>query len=142
MSQSRAHSRHFPIALSVLLAACSDSPQEPPLEECVDNQVTLTATQGAVPTFSWSPSCGMSSMQVFPSSGGASVWVFYGGEQAETNPFRSPINYGHAPSGAFVATGPEPLRAGTEYTVIVYRWIGDPGGGGSIFDAGSATFVR
>ena len=129
------------LAAAAAAAACSGSTQESPLEECPDNQVTLSVSAGTTPTFSWSPSCGISSLDVFPSAGGAAVWVFYGGQQAATNPFRSGIRYGQAPSGALVVTGPVPLTSGTEYRVTVRRWLGDPGGPGSLFEAGTATFT-
>ena len=123
-----------------LLAACSGSPQEVPPEDCPDNQVSLTVSEGLTPRFSWAPRCGMASVNVFPTAGGASLWVLYSGQEAAANPFHSGITYGRAPAGAIEVTGPVPLSRGTEYTVIVYRWIGDPGGSGVLYQAGSATF--
>jgi hypothetical protein len=123
-----------------VLAACSDSPQEVPLEDCRDNQVSVTVSGGVTPTFSWTPRCGMASLDVFPSSGGASLWVLFTGEQAATNPFRSGIVYGQTPQGALEVTGPVPLSAGTEYTVLVYRCAGDASGCDALLQAGAATF--
>jgi hypothetical protein len=128
------------IALMALLTACSDSPQEPALEECPDNQVSLAVSEGPTPTFSWAPQCGMASLDLFPSAGGASLWVLYSGEQAAANPFRSGIVYGHAPPGALEVTGPAPLSAGTDYTVILYRCSGEAGGCGARLQAGVARF--
>lgn len=131
-----------PFALWLLFGACSNSPQEVQLEECPNDQVSVTVGGGSAPSFSWTPRCGMASLQVFPTDGGASLWVLYSGEQAVTNPFRSGIVYGQAPAGALEVTGPVPLSAGTEYTVLVYRWIGEPGGPGILSEAGAATFQR
>ena len=128
------------LTLLALLAACSDAPQEVALEECPDNQVSVVVSGGTTPTFSWTPQCGMASLDVFPSAGGSSLWVLYSGERSADNPFRSGIQYGHAPSGAVEVTGPVPLSAGTEYTVILYRCIGDPSGCGVRLQAGFARF--
>jgi hypothetical protein len=128
------------IVLVTVLAGCSDSPQEAPLEECPDNEVIVTVSGGVTPTFSWTPRCGMASLDVFPSNGGASVWVLFSGEQAGTNPFRSGIVYGQAPPSALEVTGPMPLSAGTEYTVLIYRCAGDASGCDALLQAGAATF--
>src|SRR5919112_4843126 len=129
------------IALMAMVAACSDSPQEVPLEECPDNQVSVTVSEGVTPTISWTPRCGMASLDLFPSAGGASLWVLYSGEQAAANPFHSGIVYGHRPPGALEVTGPAPLSAGTEETVIVYRCFGDASGCGTRIQAGLSTVL-
>ena len=134
---SRSHTQL--VVLSALLGACGDSPHEVSLEECPNDEVTVTVSAASPPQFSWSPRCGMASLQVYPSAGGPSVWVLYSGGQAATNPFRSGIVYGHAPVGALEVTGPAPLSRGIEYRVLVYRWIGD-GLGGNLFVAGAGSF--
>jgi hypothetical protein len=132
--------RTLSIAMMTVLAGCSDSPQEAPLEECPDNEVVVTVSGGVTPTFSWTPRCGMASLYVFPSAGGASLWVLFSSEQAATNPFRSGIVYGQAPPSALEVTGPVPLSAGTEYTVLIYRCAGDASGCDALLQAGTATF--
>lgn len=128
------------LVLALLLWSCSDSPQAVPLEDCPENQVSVTVSPGSVPTFTWAPSCGIASLDVFPAAGGSSLWVLYSGEQAAENPFRSGIRYGHAPSGALQVTGPAPLVSGTDYTILVYRYLSDSGALGILHQAGSATF--
>jgi hypothetical protein len=127
------------LSLCLLVGSCSDSPQAP-AEECPDNQVTLTVSSGSVPIFSWEPACGIASLDVFPAVGGASTWVLYAGQRAAENPFRSGIRYGRAPAGALEVTGPSPLASGTEYTIVIYRLLGETGGPSSLLSAGSATF--
>jgi hypothetical protein len=105
----------------MLLASCSNGMQDVPLEECPGDQVSVAVSGGVSPTISWTPSCGISSLDVFPTAGGASLWVLYSGAQAPENPFRSGIRYGRPPAGALEVTGPMPLVVGTEYTVAVYR---------------------
>jgi hypothetical protein len=126
--------------LCLLLASCSDSPLEP-VEECPDNQVSVTVGQGVTPTFTWAPACGIASLNVFPAAGGPSLWVLYSGPHAADNPFRSGIRYGRAPAGALEVTRPSPLISGTEYTILVYRYLSEGSGGpGALLSAGSATF--
>jgi hypothetical protein len=81
----------------------------------------------------------MSSIMMFPAAGPAAIWVVYGGASAASNPLRSGIRYGQAPSGTFEATPEAALQVGTEYQVLVYRWLGESGMGGP-FQRGSATF--
>jgi hypothetical protein len=93
--------------LCLLLASCSDSPLEP-VEECPENQVSVTASPGVTPTFTWAPACGIASLNVLPTAGGPS---------------------------------PSPLISGTEYTILVYRYLSEGSGGpGAPLSAGSATF--
>ena len=100
-------------------------------------------SQDPLPVFTWTPACGMASLQVFPTDGGPSTWVLYTGSNAEQNPLRSGVRYGVAPPETIEPTPATGLAAGTNYAVLVYRWIGEPGGNlGSIFERGSATFQR
>jgi hypothetical protein len=127
-----------PFALAVLVASCSNGVQDVPLEVCPGDQVSVTVSGGLSPTISWAPSCGISSLMVYPTAGGSALWVLYSGQQAAENPFRSGIRYGQAPAGALEVTGPVLLAAGTSYTVIVYRT--EAGDGGARLQAGVATF--
>jgi hypothetical protein len=122
------------LAFMVLLASCSSGLQDVPFEECPGDEVSVTVSGGLSPTFSWAPGCGMTSLDVFPSAGGSSLWVLYSGGQAVENPFRSGIRYGDAPAGALEVTGPVRLAVGTEYTVVLYRSVG------ARVQAGVATF--
>ena len=129
------HLRAAFVGLIALLGSCSSGPSDVPLEACPGDTVSLTVSMGLAPTISWTPACGMSSLDVFPAAGGSSLWVLYSGAHAAENPFRSGIAYGHAPPGALEVTGPLPLAAGTEYRVAVYRYID-----GTRLQAGVASF--
>jgi hypothetical protein len=134
---SRFH--RLPLLLAMSLG-CSEA-SAPPVEACADDQeVTIQVGPGTRPAFAWTPACGMSSIMVFPAAGPAAVWVVYGGASAASNPLRSGIRYGQAPPGTFEATPEAALQVSTEYQVLVYRWLGEPGAGGGPFQRGSATF--
>lgn len=61
--------------------------------------------------------------------------------RAAENSLPSGIRYGRLPQGEFVATEPSPLIHGRLYHVVVFRWIGAPGGPGSLVARESAVFV-
>jgi hypothetical protein len=113
----------------------------PPVESRADVQaVTVQVSAGTRPTFTWTPACGMASTMVFAPAGVPLAWVVYGGIVAASNPFRSGMRYGQPPPGTFVAKPPAALHAGVDYQVVIYRWIGEPGGEGQPIQFGSATF--
>jgi hypothetical protein len=127
--------------LAALILACSDEPTA--IIPCTDDQqVEVVVSGDPIPVFSWIPACGMASLQVFQGTGtGPSSWVLYTGANAEQNPLRSGIRYGEPPPEAVEFTPAAELESGTEYRVVVYRWVGEgPGGPGSIFERGSTTF--
>jgi hypothetical protein len=131
--------------LPALTLACSDGVEPTPIVPCTDEQeVEIVVSGHRTPVFTWAPACGMASLQVFPTTGtGGSSWVLYTGPNAHQNPLRSGIRYGDAPPEAFEAAPPSDLESGREYEVIVFRWVGEgPGGPGSLFPRGSATFQR
>jgi hypothetical protein len=132
------------IMAATSLIACSDGFHPAAAEPCTDEQeVAVAVSQDPLPVFTWTPACGMASLQVFPTDGGPSTWVLYTGSNAEQNPLRSGVRYGVAPPETIEPAPATGLTAGTNYTVLVYRWIGEPGGElGSIFVRGSATFDR
>jgi hypothetical protein len=111
------------LVVAALLLSCSGGMQEVPLEDCPGDQVDVTVSAGLSPTISWTPACGIGSLDLFPTAGGSSLWVLYTGDQALQNPCHSGIRYGQAPAGALEVTGPVPLTAGTQYTVALYRLI-------------------
>ena len=97
------------------------------------------------PVFTWSPACGMAALQVFATTGsGSSGWSLFTGARAAENPLRSGIRYGEAPPEALEPGPATDLVPGTEYTVVVSRWLdfNEPGEGGSLLPQGSATFQR
>ena len=124
------------------LVACADGLGFEPIVTCSDSQaVTLRVEAGVTPRFTWQPACGMASLQVFPDTGITGAWVLYSGTYAAENPLPSGIRYGQVPPKGIAPSAPRPLVHGLSYHVTVYRWIGQPGGPGSLFERGSAAFT-
>ena len=137
-----ATSRRLPhLVLCMLVAAstaCSDDTEpNAPLDCEFDQEVFVNVEQGVFTRFTWTPGCGMASIQVVGSGGG---WVLYSGEDAAENPIGPGVTYGVPPEGTLEPSPATPLESGAEYVVTVYRWIGEPGGPGSLFPQGSAYF--
>jgi hypothetical protein len=132
------------LSILVLSLACSDGIGPTPTEPCADDQeVVVSVSADQVPVFTWTPACGMASLQVFPSTGAPeSGWVLYTGNRAAENPLRSGIRYGERPPEAIEPAPATALTPGTEYTAVVYRWVGESGGPGGLFPRGSVTFQR
>jgi len=130
--------KRFGIAL--LLASCSHSAFEP-IVACTDQQqVTVLVSSGTSPRFTWDPSCGMASVQVWATESSSDGWVLYSGSYASENPLPSGLRYGEVPPKGLQPADPSPLRRGIEYRVAVYRWLGEPGGPGGLFERGNTTF--
>ena len=122
--------------------ACSDSLGFDPMVTCSDSQTVIVRVETTgTPRFAWQPTCGMASLQVLSDTGSAGGWVVYSGSQAAENPLPSGIRYGQLPPGAVAPGGASPLVRGVPYHVVVFRWIGAPGGPGSLFERGSASFM-
>ncbi len=130
--------------LAALTLACSDGVEPTPIVPCADDQeVEVLVSADQTPVFTWSPACGMASLQVFPTMGDPTAgWVLYTGSRAPENPLRSGVRYGEAPPEALEPGPATALVPDTEYTVVVYRWLGESGGPGSLFLQGAATFHR
>jgi|SRR5689334_16632552 hypothetical protein len=123
-----------------LCGGCAES-TTPTAEPCADDQeVTVQVGPGTQPAFTWSPACAMTSILVFPVDSPPAVWVVYGGSRAASNPLHSGLRYGQAPTGTFEATPAAALQVGTEYEVLLNRWIGDSVGGGP-FQRGYVRFT-
>jgi hypothetical protein len=124
-------------ALTVVVAAsiaCSSTSSS--LPDCT-GAVTITATAGTTPRFSWTPACQVEGLIVAFPGPGAIVWNVESASQ--TNTIGPGVRYGVAPAGATVVTAPAALVAGTSYAVTLFRF--DDGHGGSIQSAGGLTFV-
>ena len=140
MTEPRLNHLFAKSAVALLLLSCSDSAFEP-IVDCTDEQeVTVLVSGGTTPRFTWDPSCGMASVQVWATGTSSDGWVLYSGSYASDNPLPSGLRYGEVPPKGLAPADPTPLRRGNEYQVAVYRWIGDPGGPGSLFERGHAIF--
>ena len=123
-----------------MLLSCADSAFEP-IVDCTDEQqVTVSVSAGTTPRFTWTPTCGMASVRVWAVATASDGWVLYSGSYAPENPLPSGLRYGEVPPKGLQPATPSPLRPGVEYRVGVYRWIGERGGPGSLFERGVATF--
>ena len=128
------------LGVALLRLSCSNSAFEP-IVACTDQQeVTVLVSGGTSPRFTWDPSCGMASVQVWATETSSDGWVLYSGSYAAENPLPSGLRYGEVPPKGLQPAEPAPLRRDVEYRVAVYRWIGEPGGPGGLFERGIATF--
>jgi hypothetical protein len=128
----------FAILLS--FSSCSDSTFEP-IVACTDDQeVAVYVSAGTTPRFTWQPTCGMASVQVWATETSSDGWVLYSGGHAAENPLPSGLRYGEVPPKGLEPTSETPLSRGIDYRVAVYRWIGEAGGPGGLFERGIATF--
>ena len=135
-------------ALLVLLGVgsrCSGGTGFDPVVACNDTQTVAVHVEFAsfpAPRFTWTPACGMAWLSVWPDTGLA-VWQVSSGTHAAENPLRSGITYGQLPPDGVDKTvgGVQPLIRGAHYQVVVYRWVGQIGGGGSSFSRGQADFT-
>jgi hypothetical protein len=123
-------------------SGCASNSGFEPIVACADTQsVQVHVTTGDAIRFTWAPGCGMSSIQVWADTGMSAAWVVYSGSHAAENPLPSGIVYGQLPPEGVAPGGAHPLAHGRTYHVTVYRWVGPPGGPGSIFQRGSAGFT-
>lgn len=132
------------VLLGAGLCACSGGFEPTAAEPCAfDQEVAVEVGSGPAPLITWTPACGMASLEILPVTGSpTSGWLLFTGPRAPENPLRSGIVYGQTPPEA-IAPGPATaLAAGTEYQVVISRWVGDSSGLGSLIPAGGATFSR
>ena|SRR2546425_375380 len=130
------------IGLAGVFTTCSEHGAFDPIVACSDSQsVTIHVSAGLKPLFNWTPSCGMSSLQVLPDTGGNWVWALFSGTHSAENPLPSGIRYGVVPPKGIGALEAAPLVRGMHYRVVVYRWVADSGAAGSLLDRGNAVFT-
>jgi hypothetical protein len=129
------------VALAVTSLRCSDSPSQPPLEPCPGDTVTLQASAGLTPLFTWLPTCGVAFLEVYPEPGGAALWTIYAESgSGPRNPIPTGIRYGTTPLNARTVAGPQPLQLGTAYRVRVSRLVCDQGELCTLQAAGDVLF--
>ena len=106
-------SSRLPVLLGVLVLGC-EAGQEP--NPCGSERVTLTASVGTTPTFTWAPACGVAMINVVEAQpDGPAVWHVETTDNRNTIP--SEVRYGQRPAGTSVRAGPLPLVAGRAYRV-------------------------
>ena len=144
MKQSRAVASAMRTGgLTLAALACAHDAGFEPISPCTDSQIVdVHVDISAAPRFTWTPACGMASLQVFADTGGTPGWIVFAGAHAAENPLPSGIRYGEVPPDGIAPAGVAPLVRGVRYDVVVYRWVGAAAGPGSLFQRGSTSFVR
>ena len=99
--------------------------------------VTLAASPGTVPDFTWEPRCAVYRLMVFDSDA-SPVWGI--DSEDERNRLEPPIRYSVVPGGAEQVFVLPPLRSGSYYTVHVYRLERGEDGGSAFPRAGELVF--
>jgi hypothetical protein len=101
----------FPIA-----AACAD----PSAAVTSCSVLTIQATAGTTPTFSWDAACPVSALQVALAGPGPILWGAISPDQSNSIP--APVVYGGTPTGAaMTANMVQFLVKGTTYQITLYR---------------------
>src|SRR5215211_1004789 len=90
---------------------CSDSQGPPVVETCPDNVVAVAVQAPASPgpSFTWTPACAVTLLQVSALAPASGVAWSIGGRMQNILP--SGIAYGHLPVGAEESVAPVPLQA-------------------------------
>lgn len=126
--------RRVPLSLLLAslaaLAACDDDPTGDDDALCRGN-VSVSVSGGTTPTFTWSPACRVSSLQV-QTEAGAEVWFI----ESSGEGIASGVTYGTVPAGAVQDAPATALVNDTSYDVIVFRESGD-----DVVIAGVANFI-
>jgi hypothetical protein len=89
--------------------------------------VTITASAGLTPTFTWTPACRVSEFEVMDRRTGQVVWSV----RSWWTGIAPGLRYGAAPSGSEVRVAPTPLVAGGAYivtTILVHESFADING--------------
>ena len=113
---------------ALLLITLSCNRTTAPVEGCFLN-VDVAVSPEAIPSITWSPTCGMSHLTVttVPSAPGVSEEMMWAFSLPERTPIGPAIRYGSAPTGATVWTQPRALVRGVTYQVWVYHTVGGDG---------------
>jgi hypothetical protein len=124
------------LAFVVGVASCSRDATSPQNVSCADNttSVNVTISAGGSVAFDWTPACPLSLFVVETSNGHDQWWIAGFNPDSIDNPAVGAnrivprVTYGQVPATATNSLGPEPLVAGTTYTVALWRAlpIGSP----------------
>ena len=122
------------LAAAISASACGDAVSP----VCPGDIVTVTASSGTTPEFTWTPACPVAQLDVDDmTQGGVNVWRISG---QGTNAIAPGLRYGETPTGVVQLRAPDPLVAGREYRLTVLRWVGDAQSGG-LAGGGVARFT-
>ena len=101
----------------VAFSACGDDdPVSPNAPAACTGNVAVTVSGGTTPTFSWTPACSIVALIVEEAAN--DQWnVIANGDPG----FGPNVIYGTKPAGSSQVGVTTPLRAGTNYTVTVFR---------------------
>lgn len=110
--------RAFAFVVLLGLGACS-SPTAP--DAPCGAEVSLVASSGTKPTFSWTPDCGVAQLTVTTLGDSFFMWT------VTSAPFGigSGVKYGDTPKGASLTRAPTPLQDGVTYQVTIQNNNGD-----------------
>jgi len=112
--------RRLVLAAGVVLVAiaCSDSTN--PTRDCPET-VTVSATAGTKPQFSWTPACRAYQVGVRDANGPVWIMGFNFANPAKANAIGSPVTFGDslAEGDSLAPPPPAELTAGTPYTFTV-----------------------
>lgn len=143
---------------AVAFSACSDQSTDPAVERCEAQTASLlpTVTTGSSVIFNWEPQCGVMMLGVEPpdsAQDSSDRWFIWTDEQTWGSPEQAnlifpPVTYGIRPAASPNSNGPEPLLAGREYDLILWRQLPMGRTDQCLNDSGTAclvtlyTFVR
>ena len=104
------------MAFAALASCGDDDPSSPNAPAACTGNVTVTVTSGTTPTFSWTPACSVVALIVEEAAN--DQWnVLANGDPG----FGPSVVYGAKPPGSTQVGAVTPLRAGTSYTVTLFR---------------------
>lgn len=107
------------VTVAVLTVGCETTGSEP--EECAEADVSLTVSTGLQPTFTWTPECRMTWLQVSNAVSADVMWSL----SADGNRIPSGVRYGTVPPGSEEWEPAAPLNLADRYTLAIWRYACD-----------------
>ncbi len=135
--------RALAIAAAGLAAGCDDGPtgtdrsaQRPPAL-CERAVAVSVIGSGDLPTFTWTPACGVTEVVVTREENGETVAIMWQVRIPETQPIGPSVRYSQLPSRGETVRAAQALVRGETYRVAVRTIVG----GDLIAATGTTTFV-
>ena len=135
--------RALAIAAAGLAAGCDDGPAGtdrsslPPPALCERTVAVTVIGSGDLPTFTWTPACGVTEVVVTREEDGQSVAIMWQVRIPETQPIGPSVRYSQLPPRGETVRAAQALVRGETYRVAVRTLVG----GDVIAAAGTTTFV-